>query len=166
MSLVLCSTYIIPRDQDKFVFYVNNDIDWDQFNQLYDFDWMKKGIKSAYTIVCKLWPALTRANNYRLEVVKKERWKKEEIIEKLKTKIMAAKCQRAKGRIRLSNKEKGNYKNNTRDKIDLDQANYKYLLKFEKGIGKKLQAASKVVYIRKKNFLDQYDQSRLDPSIL
>ena len=27
--LVLCSANGIPRDQDKFVFYVNNYIDWD-----------------------------------------------------------------------------------------------------------------------------------------
>ena len=33
---VLYSAYIVSRDQDKFVFYVNNCIDWDQFNQLYD----------------------------------------------------------------------------------------------------------------------------------
>lgn len=32
ISSVLHSTYVIPRNQDKFVFYVNNHIDWDQFN--------------------------------------------------------------------------------------------------------------------------------------
>ena len=30
--LVLRSVHIVPRDQNKFVFYVNNYIDWDQFN--------------------------------------------------------------------------------------------------------------------------------------
>ena len=35
---VLCSTHVVPRNQDKVVFYVNNYIDWDQFNQLYDPD--------------------------------------------------------------------------------------------------------------------------------
>ena len=29
---------MVPRDQNKFVFYINNYIDWDQFNQLYDSD--------------------------------------------------------------------------------------------------------------------------------
>ena len=29
---------MVPRDQDKFVFYVNNHINWDQFNKLYDLD--------------------------------------------------------------------------------------------------------------------------------
>ena len=38
ISSVLRSAYVVPRNQDKFVFYVNNYIDWDQFNQLYDFD--------------------------------------------------------------------------------------------------------------------------------
>ena len=38
ISSVLRSTYMIPRDQDKFVFYLNNYINWDQFNQLYDPD--------------------------------------------------------------------------------------------------------------------------------
>ncbi len=28
ISLVLCSAYVVSRDQDKFVFYVNNYIDW------------------------------------------------------------------------------------------------------------------------------------------
>ena len=42
--LILCSAYIVPRGQDKIVFYVNNYIDQDQFNQLYDSDQMKKGI--------------------------------------------------------------------------------------------------------------------------
>ena len=32
ISLVLYSAHVIPRDQDKFVFYVNNYIDLNQFN--------------------------------------------------------------------------------------------------------------------------------------
>ena len=32
VSLVLRSAHIVPKDQDKAVFYVNNYIDWDQFN--------------------------------------------------------------------------------------------------------------------------------------
>ncbi len=54
MFLVLHSIYMIPRDQNKFVFYVNNDMDWDQFNQLYNPDWMKKGIRNADAIVRNL----------------------------------------------------------------------------------------------------------------
>ncbi len=36
ISLVLRSTHVVPRNYDKIVFYVNNYIDWDQFNQLYN----------------------------------------------------------------------------------------------------------------------------------
>ncbi len=36
ISSILCSAHVVPKDQDKVVFYVNNYIDWDQFNQLYD----------------------------------------------------------------------------------------------------------------------------------
>ena len=32
ISSVLRSAHVVPRDQNKFVFYVNNYIDWDQFN--------------------------------------------------------------------------------------------------------------------------------------
>ena len=38
VSSVLRSAHVVPRDQDKAMFYVNNYIDWDQFNQLYDAD--------------------------------------------------------------------------------------------------------------------------------
>ena len=64
------------------VFYINNYIDWDQFNQLYDPDWMDKGIKNADAVSHKLGPALTRATNNRLEVAGKNRQKREEIIKR------------------------------------------------------------------------------------
>ncbi len=38
ISSILRGTHVVPRDQDKVVFYINNYIDWDQFNQLYDLD--------------------------------------------------------------------------------------------------------------------------------
>ena len=41
---VLYSAHIIPKDQNRIVFYINNSINWDQFNQLYDADWFNKGI--------------------------------------------------------------------------------------------------------------------------
>ena len=31
---VIHSTHIVPKKQDKFLFYVNNYINWNQFNQL------------------------------------------------------------------------------------------------------------------------------------
>ena len=117
---------MLPKDQDKFVFYVNNYIDWDQFNQLYDLNWMKKGIKNVDAVARKLGPALTRAINDRLEAAKEERQKREEMIEKGKTKAMTAKWRRARGGISLSNKEED--KSDTKDNIDLDQSNDKYPL--------------------------------------
>ena len=38
ISSVLFSAHVVPKDQNKFVFYVNNYIDWNKFNQLYDHD--------------------------------------------------------------------------------------------------------------------------------
>lgn len=34
ISLVQCKAYVVSRDQNKFIFFVNNYIDWDQFNSL------------------------------------------------------------------------------------------------------------------------------------
>ena len=36
ISSVQRSAYVVLRNQDKVEFYVNNYINWDQFNQLYD----------------------------------------------------------------------------------------------------------------------------------
>lgn len=47
ISSILHSAYIVCKDQEKFEFYVSNYIDWDQFNQLYDPDWLTKGIRNA-----------------------------------------------------------------------------------------------------------------------
>ena len=70
---VLRSVHIVSKDQNKFVFYVNNYINWDQFNQLDDLDWIKKGIKNADAVAYKLGPALTKATNERLEVARKKK---------------------------------------------------------------------------------------------
>ena len=45
ISLILHSAHVVPKNQDKFMFQVNNYIDWDQFNQSYNPNWMKKDIK-------------------------------------------------------------------------------------------------------------------------
>ena len=29
---ILHNAHVVPRDQDKVVFYINNSIDWDRFN--------------------------------------------------------------------------------------------------------------------------------------
>ena len=59
-------------------------------------------------------------------------------MEKRKTEAMAAKCRRARGTISLSSKEKENYKSDTEDEMDPDQAgDDKNLLQLkERGQGK------------------------------
>ena len=63
---------MVPRDQDKVVFYVSNYIDEDQFNQLYDPDWMEKGIRNIDAVAQKQRPALIQATNHRLQVAREE----------------------------------------------------------------------------------------------
>lgn len=77
---------------------------------------MKKDIKNVDIVVRKLLPALIRAINHKLEVIRKKRQKME---------VVVVKCQKVKGRISLSNEEKENYKSNTWDEINHDQANDK-----------------------------------------
>ena len=59
---------------------------------------------------------------------------------------MAAKCQKTKEEISLSSKKKESYKSDTRDEIDLDQANDQYPLQLQEAKERKQQAANKVVY--------------------
>lgn len=66
--------------------------------------------------------ALTRTTNQRLEFVRKERQKREKIVEKQKTEAMAAKRWRIERGISLSNKKEKNYESDTGDKTNLDQA--------------------------------------------
>ncbi len=123
ISSILYSAYVVLSNQDKVVFYVNNYIDWDQFNQLYNPDWMEKDVKNVDAVVRKLRPALTRAINQKLEVAREERRKREEIGERRKTEAMAMKRQRARGGLSSSSKEEENYESDIRDETDLDQAN-------------------------------------------
>ena len=48
------------RDTGDNISYLNNYIDWDQFNQLYDPEWQTKGTWSANAIVQKLMPVLRK----------------------------------------------------------------------------------------------------------
>ena len=70
--LVLCSGHMVLRDQNKVVFYVNNDINWDQFNQLYDHDQIEKSIQNVDVVAHKRALALIKTTNYRLEDAKEE----------------------------------------------------------------------------------------------
>lgn len=44
---ILYNANIVTRDQNRNVFYVNNYIDWDKFNQLYTPDRIKKQKENA-----------------------------------------------------------------------------------------------------------------------
>lgn len=118
--MVLYIAPIIFSDQDKFEFYINNYIDLDPFNQLYNHDWMDKGEGNANVVACKLGPALKRATNHKLEVTNKKREKIEEMMKRKKIKAIAAKGQRNGGEISLSSEKKRNSKSNIIDKIDSD----------------------------------------------
>ena len=87
---------------------------------------MEKDIKNADAITRKFGPASTRATTDRLEAAKKERRKREEMMERQKVEAMATKRRKAKGRMILSNEKKD--KNNTGDNTDPDQDNDKYPL--------------------------------------
>ena len=52
---------------------------------------MKKGIRNIDAVVCKLGLALTRTTNKKLEIAKEKGRKREEIMERRKTKAMAVK---------------------------------------------------------------------------
>ena len=97
---------------------------------------MKRGIRNADTVAYKLKPALIRATNEKLEVTRKERQKREEMVEKRKTKAMATRCQWARREISLSREEEENYESDTGDETDLDQpGNNKNLLQlWERGV--------------------------------
>ena len=83
---------------------------------------MKKGIRNADTVVYKLELALRRTTNEKLEVARKKRRKREEIVERRKIKGMATSRQKTRGRISLFNEEKENYKSDTKDETNSNQA--------------------------------------------
>lgn len=64
------------------MYYVNDYIDWDQFNYLYNLNSRKKGMKDANAVACKLGLLLTRAINCRLEIASNKRQKEEKIVKK------------------------------------------------------------------------------------
>ena len=57
----------MPKDTKGNTFYLNNYIDWDLFNQLYDSEWQSKRIQSANAIVQKLMLASRKAMEQRQE---------------------------------------------------------------------------------------------------
>lgn len=75
--MILYSTYIISKDQDKFQFYINNYINLNQFNQLYDLNCIEKDIKITNLILCKLELTTIRAINNMLKVAQEKMTKKQ-----------------------------------------------------------------------------------------
>lgn len=128
ISSVLQSAHMVPRNQDKVVFYINKYINWNQFNQLYDLDQIEKKIQNADLVTHKLEPASIKATNHRLEDVKKEKQTREEIVERRKAETLAAKCRRAGGEISSSSAKERNYESDIEDDMDPDQVDNKYPL--------------------------------------
>ena len=64
---------------------------------------------------------MIRVTNHRLEVVREKQWKWKEMVEKRKTKAIAARRQRIRGGISLSSEKKENYERDIKDKTDPDQ---------------------------------------------
>lgn len=52
------------------MFYVNNYINWDKFNQIYDLDQIKKFIENIDAVAYKLRLALIKATNHKLEITR------------------------------------------------------------------------------------------------
>lgn len=86
--LIIYCTYIVPRDQDKFIFYISNYINWDQFDYLYDPEQIEKDIRNINIVVCKLKLVSIKATNQRSKFANKKRRKRREIIERWKTKLL------------------------------------------------------------------------------
>ncbi len=107
ISSILHDAHIIPRNQERIVFYVNNYIDWNQFNQLYALNWLENGIQNADAIAWKFTPASTKATNLR----KKETRKKREVVDQQKVEAIAEKQQRDGERSSLSIKDDRYYDN-------------------------------------------------------
>ena len=54
------------------MFYVNNYIYWDQFNQLYAPDWLEKSVQNADAVAQKLLSASIKATDLKREGAKKK----------------------------------------------------------------------------------------------
>lgn len=73
---------------------------------------------------------MTKVTNYRLEVAKEERQKRDEMVDRQKTEAITVRQQKVRGGISFSSKEKGSYGSDIRDKTDPDQVDNEYPLPF------------------------------------
>lgn len=81
---------------------------------------------------------MTRVTNYRIEVAREKRRKRDEIVERRKIEVIVTRRQKVREEISLFNEKKKNYVSNTRDEIDPDQADNKYLLLLREAMRGKL----------------------------
>lgn len=88
---------------------------------------IKKGIRNANIIVCKFILVLIKATNYRLKIASNEKQKREEMMERRKTKAIATKRQNTRRGISLSSEKKENYESDSKNESYIDQVNDKYL---------------------------------------
>ncbi len=109
ISSILRGAHVVPRDQERIVFYVNNYINWDQLNQLYAPDWLEKDVRNADTVARKLIPALTKATDLRREKARQ----KQEVVDRRKAEAIAEKRRRDRGESSLSIEDDGYYDSET-----------------------------------------------------
>ena len=81
---------------------------------------MEKGIQNENKVACKLRLASIKATNYSLEVAREKLREREEIVERRKTKTMAARRQRVRRGICSSSEEEENDETDTKDETDPD----------------------------------------------
>lgn len=74
--MLLYNPHIGLKNRELFVFYISYHMDRDQFNQLYNLNLIKKRVKNSDAIAHKLGSALTKAINLKLQIIRKEMWKK------------------------------------------------------------------------------------------
>ena len=68
------------------------------------------------------------------------------MIERQKTETIVTKCYKDRKRISLSSRDERNYKSNTRDNTNPDQANGKYLLQLWVVVREKLYVSKKKIW--------------------
>lgn len=87
-----------------------------------------KNVQNRNAIVYQLILASIRATNHKLEVVRKKKQEKEQMVKKWNTKAIAVKCNKKAGRIYLSDKKQKNHDSDTENNIDPNQVKCKYLI--------------------------------------
>lgn len=117
ISSILHNIHVVFRDQEKIVFYINNYIDWNKFNQLYAPNWLEKSVWNAKTIAQKLIPASIKA----IDLRRKKTRKKQKVVDQQKVKAIAKKRWRDRRRSSLLIEDDEYYDNETF--ADPDQKN-------------------------------------------